>query len=47
MGILMAQSDITADEAFGQLRAASQRMNVKLRDLARSIAESSGGNREG
>jgi GAF domain-containing protein len=46
MGILMAQSDITSDEAFGQLRAASQRMNVKLRDLARSIAESTGSPRE-
>lgn len=40
MGILMAQSEISADEAFDQLRSASQRMNVKLRDLARSIAES-------
>ncbi|HVW79947.1 MAG TPA: GAF and ANTAR domain-containing protein [Mycobacteriales bacterium] len=47
MGILMAQSDITADEAFAQLRGASQRMNVKLRDLAKRIAESSGAKREG
>jgi GAF domain-containing protein len=47
MGILMAQTDIGADEAFDQLRAASQRMNVKLRDLARSIAESTGSKREG
>jgi AmiR/NasT family two-component response regulator len=47
LGILMAQSDINADEAFDQLRAASQRMNVKLRDLARSIAESTGSKREG
>jgi AmiR/NasT family two-component response regulator len=46
MGILMAQSDIDADTAFDQLRSASQRMNVKLRDLARSITESSGGKRE-
>lgn len=46
MGILMAQSDLTADEAFDQLRTASQRMNIKLRDLARSIAESNGGKRE-
>jgi GAF domain-containing protein len=47
MGILMAQSDINSDEAFDQLRLASQRMNIKLRDLARSIAESNGGKREG
>lgn len=47
MGILMAQSDIDADTAFEQLRSASQRMNIKLRDLARSIAESSGNQREG
>jgi AmiR/NasT family two-component response regulator len=45
MGILMAQSEIPADEAFDQLRAASQRMNIKLRDLATTIAESTGGNR--
>jgi GAF domain-containing protein len=47
MGILMAQSELTSDEAFDQLRSASQRMNVKLRDLARSIAESTGSKREG
>jgi transcriptional regulator with GAF, ATPase, and Fis domain len=46
MGILMAQSDITSDEAFEQLKAASQRMNIKLRDLARTIAESTGSKRE-
>jgi GAF domain-containing protein len=42
MGILMAQSDVTAEAAFDQLRAASQRMNMKLRDLAQAIAESTG-----
>lgn len=46
IGILMAQSEISADEAFDQLRDASQRMNVKLRELARVIAESTGSNRE-
>jgi hypothetical protein len=46
MGILMAQSDINADDAFDQLKAASQRMNIKLRDLARTIAESTGSKRE-
>jgi GAF domain-containing protein len=38
-GILMAQSGVTDDEAFTMLRGASQRMNVKLRDLAQRIAE--------
>lgn len=36
-GILMAQSNCTADEAFAMLRAASQRSNVKVRDLAQEI----------
>jgi AmiR/NasT family two-component response regulator len=44
VGILMAQSDITADEAFDQLREASQRMNIKLRELALAITESTGKN---
>ena len=38
-GILMATSDVTADEAFDMLRAASQRENVKLRDVAKRIVE--------
>jgi len=42
MGILMAQSDVTAEVAFDQLRSASQRMNMKLRDLAQAIAGSTG-----
>lgn len=42
MGILMAQSDVSANAAFDQLRAASQRMNMKLRDLAQAIADSTG-----
>jgi transcriptional regulator with GAF, ATPase, and Fis domain len=36
-GMLMAQSNLTADEAFGVLCRASQRENVKLRDIARRI----------
>jgi AmiR/NasT family two-component response regulator len=36
-GILMAQGGVNADEAFGQLRLASQRLNVKLRDLASDV----------
>lgn len=38
----MNQSNISAEEAFDQLRRASQRLNVKLRDLARQITESVG-----
>jgi GAF domain-containing protein len=36
-GILMAQGGVTADDAFSQLRLASQRLNVKLRDLASDV----------
>ncbi len=38
-GILMARSGVSDEEAFAMLKAASQRMNVKLRDIARGIAE--------
>jgi GAF domain-containing protein len=38
-GILMARSNITDDEAFTMLRQASQRMNIKVRDVADRIAE--------
>jgi len=39
-GILMARSpELTADEAFGMLRHASQRENVKLRDIAQRIVD--------
>lgn len=36
-GILMAQSRCSAEEAFTMLRAASQRSNMKVRDLAQQI----------
>ena len=39
-GILMARERIGPDEAFDMLRRASQRLNLKLRDIAREIAES-------
>jgi transcriptional regulator with GAF, ATPase, and Fis domain len=39
-GILMAREHVNADEAFDMLRRASQRVNVKLRDIARQIADS-------
>lgn len=38
-GILMAQSGVSDDQAFAMLRSASQRMNVKLRDIAQEIAD--------
>ena len=37
-GILMAQQHVTADEAFDVLRRASQRMNIKVRELAERVA---------
>ncbi len=36
-GILMAREGITADAAFDTLRRASQRLNVKLRDVADQV----------
>lgn len=39
-GMLMAQRDCTADEAFDMLKRASQRENVKLRDVALRIVSS-------
>lgn len=36
-GVLMAEQGGTAEEAFALLRAASQRENVKLRDIAQRI----------
>lgn len=39
-GILMAREGVGAEEAFEMLRRASQRVNMKLRDVARQIAES-------
>ncbi|HLI16107.1 MAG TPA: ANTAR domain-containing protein [Acidimicrobiales bacterium] len=37
-GILMAREGITADQAFDRLRRASQRLNLKLRDIADQVA---------
>ena len=36
-GVLMAESRCTADQAFDMLRRASQRQNIKVRDLATQI----------
>lgn len=38
-GILMARSGVTDEQAFEMLKKASQRMNVKLRDVAHRVAE--------
>ncbi|MEY2404625.1 MAG: hypothetical protein QOD38_2176, partial [Acidimicrobiaceae bacterium] len=38
-GILMAQSHVSADEAFDLLRRASQRLNEKLTALAQRIVD--------
>ena len=38
-GILMERERISAERAFDLLRRASQRMNVKLRDVARGLVE--------
>ena len=45
-GIIMARQNVSEDEAFDVLRRASQRMNVKLRELAARVVhpESPGGN---
>jgi hypothetical protein len=37
IGVIMAQSRCTYDEAFAQIRAASQRTHRKMRDLAEEI----------
>lgn len=37
VGILMAQRGLTYEEAFDQLREASQHLNVKLRDIAADV----------
>ena len=36
-GILMEQRSVTAEEAFNLLRATSQRLNIKLRDVAEHL----------
>lgn len=45
-GKLMAQNDITPDEAFALLVKASQRENVKLRDIAQRIVHGDGSSKE-
>jgi hypothetical protein len=39
VGLLRAQSNLSSQQAFDMLSKASQRTNVKLRDLARQISE--------
>ncbi len=44
-GILMAESRCSPDDAFTMLRAASQRSNTKVRDLAEEIVGRVSGDR--
>ena len=46
-GILMTQQDVSPDEAFDILRRASQRMNIKLRELAERVASRTPSEEEG
>ena len=47
-GILMARSpQMTADDAFELLRKASQRENIKLRDIAQRIVDRKPADRPG
>ena len=41
-GILMEREHVNADEAFAKLRQQSQDQNVKLRDIAQQVIDSSG-----
>jgi transcriptional regulator with GAF, ATPase, and Fis domain len=38
-GIIMARSGVTDERAFDMLRSASQRLNVKLRDVAQQVSD--------
>jgi AmiR/NasT family two-component response regulator len=38
-GVLMAQHGIGSDEAFQMLREASERANIKLRDVAAKVVD--------
>jgi transcriptional regulator with GAF, ATPase, and Fis domain len=41
-GILMVREGVSAEKAFDMLRRASQRLNIKLRDVAGGVVERSG-----
>ena len=38
-GLIMARSGVTEERAFEMLKAASQRLNIKLRDVAKQVNE--------
>jgi AmiR/NasT family two-component response regulator len=42
LGLLMARLNISSDQAFQRLSQASQRTNVKVRDLAVSLVAAHG-----
>ena len=46
IGVLRGKSNLTSEQAFARLSKASQRTNVKVRDLAPQIAEGSRNGRE-
>lgn len=46
-GILMERERITGDQAFDVLRRASQRMNIKLRDIAETVVRTGEAPKEG
>lgn len=46
-GILMAQQHVSADEAFDMLRRVSQRLNIKLREVAERVASQKPPDEEG
>jgi AmiR/NasT family two-component response regulator len=41
-GILMERLKVTPEDAFDLLRRASQQLNIKLREVARGLAETGG-----
>jgi GAF domain-containing protein len=43
VGVLVGREHITPDQAFDMLRSASQRLNIKLRDIAREVMDTSKG----
>jgi AmiR/NasT family two-component response regulator len=45
-GVLMERERVGADEAFAMLRDASQRLNIKVRDIAQKIVDRSQPNGE-
>jgi len=45
VGMLRSRSDLSSEAAFAMLVSASQRMNIKLREVARTITDRPDGHR--